>query len=171
MKPIFFSFIAFFMFLSCSSSQNLETVPFVDLEKYAGVWYEISAFPIGPEKGCRCVTATYGLTDRGYVSVLNRCVRGGKETSIEGKAFVKDKKSNAKLAVQFFWPFRGKYWVIELDENYQYAVVGHPNRNYLWILSRTPQMDKVLYDDLVLRAKEKGFDVNRLRIMPQDCER
>lgn len=170
MKPIFISTVPLLMLFSCSSAQKLETVPFVDLEKYAGVWYEISAFPIAPEKGCRCVTATYSLTDKGYVTVWNRCVRDGKESSIEGKAFIKDSKTNAKLAVQFFWPFRGKYWLIELDENYQYAVVGHPNRNYLWILSRTPQMDKVLYDDLVERVKAKGFDVSRLRIMPQDCE-
>jgi apolipoprotein D and lipocalin family protein len=158
------------MLFACSSPQKLETVPYVDLEKYAGVWYEISAFPIRPEKGCRCVTATYGLTDKGYVTVLNRCIREGKETSIMGKAFIKDASTNAKLAVQFFWPFRGKYWVIELDENYQYAVVGHPNRNYLWILSRTPKMDKALYEELVRRTKAKGFNVERLREMDQGCD-
>ncbi|MCB9284781.1 MAG: lipocalin family protein [Lewinellaceae bacterium] len=168
MKPTLLLSIPLLMFFSCSSAQNLETVPSVDLEKYAGTWYEISAFPIGPEKNCRCVTATYGLTGKGYVTVLNRCVRKGKETSIEGKAFIRDSKTNAKLAVQFFWPFRGKYWIIELDENYQYAVIGHPNRNYLWILSRTPTMDSALFDDLVQRAKQKGFDVSRLRMMPQD---
>jgi apolipoprotein D and lipocalin family protein len=170
MKPMFFLSIAGLTLFSCSSAKKLETVPFVDLERYAGVWYEISAFPIPPEKGCRCVTATYGTTNKGYVTVLNRCVRGGKETSIEGKAFVKDPETNAKLVVQFFWPFRGKYWVIELDENYQWAVVGHPNRNYLWILSRTPKMDQALYDDLVKRAQAKGFDITRLRNMSQDCE-
>ncbi|MDV7399421.1 lipocalin family protein, partial [Arthrospira platensis SPKY1] len=88
MKPMFFLSIAGLTLFSCSSVKKLETVPFVDLERYAGVWYEISAFPIPPEKGCRCVTATYGATNKGYVTVLNRCVRGGKETSIEGKAFV-----------------------------------------------------------------------------------
>ena len=171
MHPLtFFSPVLLFLFSACSSSRELQTVPFVDLEKYAGTWYEISAFPIGPEKGCRCVTATYGTTDKGYVSVLNRCVRGGRETSIEGKAFVKDPATNAKLAVQFFWPFRGKYWIIELDEDYQWAMVGHPNRNYLWILSRTPKMEEAVYNDLVERAQAKGFDVTRLRNMPQDCE-
>ncbi|MBK8489436.1 MAG: lipocalin family protein [Saprospirales bacterium] len=169
-KPAFVSLILLLMFSACKPAQQLQTVPSVDLEKFAGTWYEISAFPIGPEKNCRCVTATYGTTDKGYVTVLNRCVRNGKETSIEGKAFVKDSQTNSKLAVQFFWPFRGKYWIIELDENYQYAVIGHPNRNYLWILNRSPKIDPVLYADLVQRAKAKGFDVERIRWMPQDCE-
>ena len=170
MKPNLLLFIPLLMLFSCSSAQKLGTVPFVDLEKFAGVWYEVSAFPIAPEKNCRCVTATYSLTDKGYVRVLNQCVRNGKETSIEGKAFIKDSKTNARLAVQFFWPFRGKYWIIELDESYQYAVVGHPNRNYLWILSRTPQMDPDLYEDLIQRVKNKGFDISRIQLMPQDCE-
>lgn len=158
------------MFTACTTPRELQTVPYVDLERYAGVWYEISSFPIRPVKGCRCVTATYGLTDKGYVTVLNRCIRNGKESSIEGKAFIKDPNTNAKLSVQFFWPFRGKYWIIELDDNYQYAAVGHPNRNYLWILSRTPQMDPAVYEDLRERVKAKGFDLSRLRLMEQNCE-
>jgi apolipoprotein D and lipocalin family protein len=168
MRNHYFFLIPLLMLFACSTPQKLETVTYVDLDKYAGVWYEISAFPIRPEKGCCCVTAAYTPTDKGYVKVLNRCVRDGKETSIEGKAFVKDEKTNAKLAVQFFWPFRGKYWIIELDEDYQYAVVGHPNRDYLWILGRTPKMDAGLYGELVERIKAKGFDASRLRMMPQE---
>ena len=74
---------------------------------------------------------------------------------------------NAKLKVQFFWPFRGKYWIIDLAEDYSYAVVGHPNRKYLWILSRTPVMDQEIYNEILKRAKDKGFDIGKLKMTIQ----
>jgi apolipoprotein D and lipocalin family protein len=80
----------------------------------------------------------------------------------KGKAKVVDKNSNAKLKVTFFWPFYGDYWIIKLGNDYDYAVVGTPNRKYLWILSRTPQMDDKLYSQLIEYVKSKGFDVNNL---------
>jgi apolipoprotein D and lipocalin family protein len=87
----------------------------------------------------------------------------------EGKAFLTDDKSNAKLRVQFFWPFRGDYWIIDLAEDYSYAVVGHPNREYLWILCRTPKMDKSVYDAILGRVKAKGFDITKLNVTNQEC--
>ncbi len=98
--------------------------------------------------------------------MINRCRKetlDGKLREVEGKAWVVDKTSNAKLKVQFFWPFSGAYWIIELDPDYQWAVVGHPNRNYLWILSRTPQMDPALYDDLIDRIGNKAYDIARIQ--------
>ena len=80
----------------------------------------------------------------------------------KGKAKVVDKNSNAKLKVTFFWPFYGDYWIIKLGNDYDYSVVGTPNRKYLWILSRTPQMDNKLYSQLIEYVKSKGFDVNKL---------
>jgi len=77
----------------------------------------------------------------GAIDVVNACRKNtldGKESSIRGKAWIVDKTTNAKLKVQFFWPFAGVYWIIELDKDYQWAVVGHPDRTYYWILSRTP---------------------------------
>ena len=74
---------------------------------------------------------------------------------------------NAKLKVQFFWPFRGKYWIIDLAEDYSYAVVGHPNRKYLWILSRTPVMDQEIYNEILKRVKDKGFDIGKLKMTIQ----
>ena len=84
-----------------------------------------------------------------------------------GKAWVTDKSTNAKLKVSFFWPFSGKYWIIDLADDYSYAVVGHPNRKYLWILSRTPQMDKELYEQILQRIKAKGFDTTLLQVTRQ----
>jgi apolipoprotein D and lipocalin family protein len=91
----------------------------------------------------------------------------GEKSGIKGKAFVVENSGNAKLEVQFFWPFKGKYWIIDLDSNYTYAVVGHPNREYLWILSRTPQMDQAVYDGILERVKAKGFDLAKLQVTLQ----
>lgn len=146
---------------------ELKTVPRVDLNKYAGKWYEIASFPQRFQKGCHCTTAEYTLSEKGYVIVENRCNKdsvNGKESYIKGKAFVEEGTGNAKLKVQFFWPFRGKYWIIDLANDYTYAVVGHPNREYLWILSRTPEMNTETYKQILLRLSENGFDVNRLQV-------
>lgn len=147
-------------------SQTLQTVPNVDLKKYSGKWYEIASFPQRFQKGCHCTTAEYTLTDKDYVIVENRCKRDsvkGKQSYIKGKAFIEKNSGNAKLKVQFFWPFKGKYWIIDLANDYSYAVVGHPNRNYLWILSREPRMDETVYAQILSRLKENGFDLNKIK--------
>lgn len=151
-------------------SQPLTTVPQVELSKYAGKWYEIASFPQRFQKGCHCTTAEYTPTNKGYIIVENRCNKdsiNGKESYIKGKAFIDEGTGNAKLKVQFFWPFKGKYWIIDLAPDYTYAVVGHPNRDYLWILSRTPQMGKATYDAILERVKSNGFDISRLQLTPQ----
>jgi apolipoprotein D and lipocalin family protein len=149
-----------------STAQKLETVSVVDLEKYAGKWYEISSFPQIFQEGCFCTTAEYTLTNKKFVIVENRCNRGGingAPTYIKGKAFVKRNSENAKLKVQFFWPFKAKYWIIDLAEDYSFAVIGHPNRKYLWILSRTPKMDETIYNALLFRLQQNGFDLTKLK--------
>jgi len=156
---------------SPAADKPLATVPSVDLQKYLGKWYEISSFPQSFQKGCHCTTAEYSI-EKGYVRVINTCRKdspGGKVSRAKGKAFVVEGSNNAKLRVQFFWPFRGDYWIIDLAADYSYAVVGDPSRKYLWILSRTPQMDEGLYQEIVLRCVEKGFDVNKLVKTDQTC--
>jgi apolipoprotein D and lipocalin family protein len=140
----------------------LEVVPHVELEKYLGKWYEIAHLPAKFQEGCNETTATYTLLKDGSISVLNQSTKNGKMKQAKGKAKVVDKNSNAKLKVTFFWPFYGDYWIIKLGNDYDYSVVGTPNRKYLWILSRTPQMDDKLYSQLVEYAKSKGFDVSKL---------
>ncbi len=100
-----------------NQAQPLQTVPKVDLEKYVGKWYEIASFPQYFQKGCHCTTAEYTLSDKGNIIVENRCNKDsvhGKESYIKGKAFVEEGSMNAKLKVQFFWPFKAKYWIIDL---------------------------------------------------------
>jgi apolipoprotein D and lipocalin family protein len=162
--------LVFMMMFTSVSAQQLTTVPNVDLNKYAGKWFEIASFPQRFQKGCNCTTAEYTLSDKGYVIVENRCNKdsiNGKLSYIKGKAFVEENSGNAKLSVQFFWPFKGKYWIIELADDYSYAVVGHPNRNYLWILSRTPQMDEQTYQQLITNIAVKGYDISKNKITKQ----
>ena len=158
--------ILLMMKTSPMSSQTLQTVPNVDLKRYAGKWHEIASYPQRFQKGCHCTTAEYTLSDKGYVIVENRCNRdsvNGKQSYIKGKAFVDANTGNAKLKVQFFWPFKGKYWIIDLADDYSYAVVSHPNKKYLWILSRTPIMNEDVYQQILFRLKEKGFDLTKLQ--------
>jgi apolipoprotein D and lipocalin family protein len=148
--------------LNKAESASLEVVQHVELEKYLGKWFEIARLPAKFQEGCSMTTATYTLSKDGSISVLNECQRDGKLKQSKGKAKVVDKTSNAKLKVTFFWPFYGDYWIIKLGADYDYAVVGTPNRKYLWILSRTPKMDEKLFSEILEFSKSKGFDVKNL---------
>lgn len=150
----------------------LETVPYVNLAKYAGKWFEIASFPQRFQKGCHCTAAEYKLMPEGYVKVYNSCNKNstdGSKKDITGKAFVVDTKTNAKLQVQFFRPFKGDYWILELAEDYSYAAVGTPDRDYLWILARQPKMDEALYHELTNQMLQKHFDVSKLQRTNQNC--
>jgi apolipoprotein D and lipocalin family protein len=171
-KFIFTPLVLLLCYFSCSSQEPLETVSRVDLRKYSGTWYEICHLPAHFLDGCSCISATYSLNSNGYVNVFNKCRKNnGKWTSIKGKAFAVSNSWNSKLKVQFFWPFRADYYIIELANDYSYAVVGEPRRKYLWILSRTPDMDPVLYQELVQKCGNKGFPVEFLIVTSQEgCE-
>ena len=148
----------------------LPTVASVDLERYLGIWYEIARLPQSFEKDCVGVTATYGLKPNGNISVLNSCHKGtldGKLTAAKGYGKVVDHRTNAKLKVTFFWPFFGDYWILELGDNYEYAVVGSPDRKSFWILSRTTGFDDKLLNEIVARFSSLGFDLSTLYLTPQ----
>lgn len=165
------------LFASCgllwdTTYPPLDVVPGVDINRYLGVWYEIASIPVSQQKGCLCTKAEYSILDDGVLRVVNSCRKGSAEgelNSAEGKAFVVPGSNNAKLKVQFFWPFRGDYWILELDENYSYAVVGTPSRRYCWILSRTPTLPPDVENMLVERLRTNGFDVSRLQHTMQSC--
>ncbi len=164
--------LTFFMIFNTSKieAQALKTVKHVDIKSYAGKWFEIAAYPQHFQKGCHCTTAEYTMTDKGYLIVENKCNKDsitGKLVSIKGKAFVEKNADNAKLKVQFFWPFRANYWIIDLANDYSYAVVSNPNRKYLWILCRAPKMNAQTYQKILNRLAEKGFDLAKLVTTPQ----
>lgn len=147
------------------------TVPFVDLSRYVGLWYEVASYEVFFNRDLVGVTAEYALRDDGRVSVLNRGFDGGidgPEQSIEGVARVVDRESNAKLAVRFNQPFgrlfEGQYWIVDLDEeDYQWAVVSDPTRFTLFILSREPGLDPEVLDGILERLEAQDFDINKLR--------
>ncbi len=151
----------------------LETVAQVDVQRYTGRWYEIARYPNSFETGCVGVTADYELMDDGRVSVLNTCIEGdldGEMRTVEGVARVTDPATNAKLAVSFFFPFEGAYWILELGEDYEYAVVGEPSRTFLWILSREPTLDESIVEGIRQRLPDRGYDPNRLETVLQDTD-
>ena len=157
------------IFSSCASYPPLEVVDHVDLERYLGKWYEIVSVPVSQQEGCSCTTAEYSLLEEGVIRVVNTCMKDGEPDQAEGKAYIVPNSGNAKLKVQFFWPFRGDYWIIELDKDYQYAVVGVPSRKHFWILSRTPEMSEQRLELLMDRVIAKGFDTTGIQRTEHDC--
>jgi apolipoprotein D and lipocalin family protein len=147
-----------------NSRAPLETVSRVDLNRYLGRWYEIARYPNSFERKCaRDVTAEYSIKPDGNIRVVNSCVTSsGSITRSVGTAKTVDRSTNAKLKVTFFWPFYGKYWIIDLGSDYDYAVVGEPSRKFLWILSRTPQMSNDLYLRITAQLASKGYDASKL---------
>ena len=153
------------LFAGCAYNPPLKVVAHVDLERYGGTWYEIASYPTSFQKGCIGTRATYSLRPDGDMDVDNQCYKKGWEgelTTARGRAWIVDNTTNAKLKVRFFWPFWGSYWIIDLGKEYDYAVIGHPSREYLWVLSRTPQMDDVLYYEILGRISQQGYDTSKL---------
>jgi apolipoprotein D and lipocalin family protein len=150
---------------SSNGKAPLQTVNSVDLNRYMGDWYEIARTPNRFQS--RCVSDTsahYELMPNGKVSIKNECrIGNGKMEIAKGKGSVEDKDSKAKLRVSFFWPFSGDYWIIVLDKDYRYAVVGEPDRKNLWVLSRTPSLDQHTYDEILKRIQAQGYEISRVQ--------
>ncbi|GMV99606.1 MAG: hypothetical protein AMXMBFR84_07450 [Candidatus Hydrogenedentota bacterium] len=145
------------------------TVAYVDLQKYAGLWYQIAAYPQFFNLGLAGVTAEYSINDDGTVRVFNRGLQGGlegPETTIEGTARIVDAQTNAKLAVRFNFPlgslFEGEYWIITLDSDYTYAVVSDSRKASLFILSRTPTLSQDITEQILTDLETRGFDIGKL---------
>ncbi len=155
--------------LAAQSTPALTTVPRVDLNRYMGRWFEVAKYPTRFERECdRDVMATYTRLENGEIEIYNQCIReNGRAKITKGHGRVADTSTNAKLRVTFFWPFTGDYWIIDLDPQYRWAVVGEPHRKYLWILSRVPHMDPATMADIKSRLPAKGYDPAKLRPMKQ----
>jgi apolipoprotein D and lipocalin family protein len=173
MKKTILIFCAFCFFTNCKKHPDLATVKNVDIEKYQGLWYEIAKLPNRFEKGLTCITANYTLLDDGKIEVWNNGIKNNNPneiSSIKGKAKPAKEGDNSKLKVSFFGPFYGDYYIIDLDENYQYAMIGEPSREFFWILSRTPKIGNSLYNQLLEKAEKLGFDTSKVEKCIQNCE-
>lgn len=158
------------------ADQAVKTIASLDVPRYLGTWYEIAKFPNWFQKKCASNTkAVYSTKPDGNLRVLNSCKTAGGETSeAEGLARQIGAKDSPKLEVRFapewlsFLPMVwGDYWVIDLDPQYQVAAVSDPRREYLWVLSRTPQLDPKVYADLLQRLKQQQFDIQKLELTSQ----
>ncbi len=156
-----------------AAATKLETEANVELTRYLGRWYEIARFPNEFEERCVAVTADYSLRDDGSIAVVNRCRKGelnGPLDVAEGLARVVDTTSNAKLAVSFFWPFEGDYWILAVADDYSWALVGEPSGRYLWVLARKRRIDEALKQQLTARLAAFGYNVDALYWTPQPAD-
>jgi len=142
----------------------VQSVRSVDLERYVGKWYEIAAFPMFFQRNCiGDTTADYALRPDGDIAVVNRCRTADGFDEAVGRAWAVKGSGNSRLQVTFFWPFRADYWILALADDYRWAVVGTPNRKYLWVLSRTPRLPREDLDRALEAATRQGFDLADLK--------
>ena len=159
---------------ACVSQPDATTpkpVPAVDLKRYLGTWHEVARLPMWAQDSsrisCEDTTATYTLRPDGRIGVLNRCLNaldGDKPRAAEGQAYAVEGSGNARLRVSFFWPFFGNYWVIGLDPDYRWAVVGEPSRRWLWVLSRSPRLEEAEFQKALGIARANGYDLAPLKV-------
>jgi len=150
---------------------ELKAVEEFDVNRCLGTWFEIARMRYFFERNVVCGASTLSILPNGDFRIFNQGHKGtfdGKRVSAKGIAWRADKKSKSKFKVRFFWPFYGQYWVLEVGKDYEYVVVGHPKRKHLWILSRTPHMDKAAYSETLKRLDSEGFDLSRLEEIPQN---
>ena len=167
MQNIFKIFIVMFivvLFSACSSKNPLlQTVEKVDLNKYLGTWYEIARYEHFFEKDCKNVSANYSMMDEETIKVINRCTKitTNEKKEAMGRAYAID-ETNSKLKVSFFRPFYGDYWILDLDDDYKYAIIGTPTKEYLWILSREKTISDEVLNKLLEKITNMGFDKSKL---------
>ena len=152
-------------------NKNLKVVSNLDLHNFQGVWYEIAHNPWFPENNCFAMVAHYKIIEDNKIEITNICREygfDGEISKVKGKAWLVDQAIKSKWEVQFIWPFTLDYWVIDLEKNYNYAVIGEPDKENFWILSRKPIMEKDLLAKIITRSKMKGYDLSNLILMPQD---
>lgn len=173
MKQYFFILFAAMMINSANAQDKPAVVSSVDLNRYKGLWYEIARLPNRFERKLKCASAEYSLREDGKIKVINRgnYISEPEKTNIAtGVAWIPDKNSPAKLKVQFFWPFSGNYWIMDLDKDYKWVLVGEPSFKYLWILAREKKMDEQTYQMLLKKAVANGYDVKEIIRVEQDCK-
>jgi lipocalin len=156
-------------FVSCKTQKTMidkTVVKELNIQKYLGTWHEIARYNHSFERGLVGVTANYSLREDGKIKVLNSGYKNsleGKFSQAIGKAKIPDPINNpAKLKVSFFLFFYGDYYVLELDKDYQWALIGSSSDKYLWILSRKPQIENALYNELLHKLQNRGYDVSKL---------
>ncbi len=167
-KKILLLLMTSILLLSCKAQKSMidkTVVKDVDIQRYLGKWFEIARYDHRFERNLVGVTATYSYRKDGKIKVVNSGYRktlDGKKSEAIGKAKIPDPNIPSKLKVSFFLWFYGDYYILELDDDYQWAVIGSSSDNYLWILSRAPTIDETIYNNLIEILITRGYDIDKL---------
>ena len=173
-KKIIYLFL-FFVVLSCKKQNNislnpLETVPHVDIEKFMGDWYVIANIPTIIEKNAFNAIENYKLNSRGEIetkfSFYKNSPNGNKKVYTP-KGYIYNKETNAEWRMEFLWPIKLPFLIIDLAEDYSYTVIGYPNRKYVWIMSRNFELDEVTYGKILNNLELVGYDISKIKHVPQ----
>ena len=161
MKTIALLFISFLTFVTAMPNK---TVSNVDSKKFGGTWYSLYSIPTMFDKGSRQTTTHYTLNKDGYYDVVTTCIKNeqGDLRTVKSKIFRVDGTTDGQMKAQFIWPFKVDYWVVDLAPDYSWAVVGHPDHKFLFIMARKPEMDPKLHEEIVARCKAMGYPVETL---------
>ena len=150
--------------LSCASREDISTAENIDIKRYMGVWYEIARYENSFQRGLKNCRAEYSLGEDGTVLVINSGEdENSKLKKVEGRAYASDRKDFSKLRVSFFWPFYGDYYILEIDKNYQWVLVGGRDKNYLWILARDKNLSERQLGEILKKAESRGYNTGKLR--------
>ena len=173
-KKIIYLFL-FFVVLSCKKQNNislnpLDTVPYVDIEKFMGDWYVIANIPTIIEKNAFNAIENYKLNSRGEIettfSFYQNSPNGNKKVYTP-KGYIYNKETNAEWRMEFLWPIKLPFLIIDLAEDYSYTVIGYPNREYVWIMSRNIELDEVTYGKILNNLELVGYDISKIKHVPQ----
>jgi len=159
--------------LSACGSQNLKpinTVDYVDLDRFMGDWYVIANIPTFIETDAYNAIENYAMNDDGTIATTFTFHDGspdGKLKKYEPTGFIVDKKSNALWGMRFIWPFKAEYRIIYLDDDYETTIIGRTKRDYVWLMSRQPSINEITYKSLLTYIESQGYDISRVQKVPQ----
>ncbi len=170
-KLITGAFVAAFLTACNSTEGDLDTVDYVDLERFMGSWYVIANIPTFVEKGAHNAVETYTLNDDGTIDTnftFRKDGFDGKRKEYNPKAWVFDEVTNARWGMQFIWPIKADYRIVWLDDDYSMTMIGRQERDYVWIMARTPTISEKDYNELVRFAGSIGYDTSQIQRVPQE---
>jgi apolipoprotein D and lipocalin family protein len=156
------AFLILFSLLTVAAPVNNKPVGKIDLNRFSGKWYSLYSIPTMFDKGTRETTTTYTLNKDGYYNVTTCAKKEDNEVHTYTSKLFPDKSCCGEMKAQFIWPIKVDYWVIDIADDYSWVVVGHPDRRFLFIMSRKPIMDKKLHDEIVEKCKAMGYPVEQL---------
>lgn len=168
----FFTVLTGLLLAGCQSARPpMETVDYVDLERFMGDWYVIANIPTFLEEGAHNAVESYRLDEDGTIATTFTFRKGsfdGKLKTYRPRGFIVDSESNAVWGMQFLWPFKGDYRVIYLDEVYSTTVIGREKRDYVWLMARTPDITAMDYEQALNAIRRAGYDIDSLKRVPQN---